>query len=350
MLAELSISGLPPETVAADFEDGKLKLKGKISFFEIGNQDIAVVSYPKKDVAIVRFGISGQHSVRLQQANIEGYLKHFLGQFQEQFSPGQRLLRSSFGMLFLVLSGIAAIAALVWLFMLPWVAGKAADNFPRDYEITLGNQLKQEFLAAESVDTSKSRMLTGFADKIDFESVYPLTFTVVNSSTVNAFALPGGHVVVYSGILERMKTADELAALLSHEVSHIEKRHSTRSLFRSLSGTLLLTLIFGDAGVIAGAVAQQAEQLRSLSYSRDLESEADREGLLILRKNAIDQKGMQDLLRNISLNNGVNIPEILSSHPVPESRLKDVTELIQENQSAVKVNAELIELWGALKE
>jgi predicted Zn-dependent protease len=253
-------------------------------------------------------------------------------------------------MLFLVLSGIAAIAALVWLFMLPWVAGKAADNFPRDYEITLGNQLKQEFLAAESVDTSKSRMLTGFADKIDFESVYPLTFTVVNSSTVNAFALPGGHVVVYSGILERMKTADELAALLSHEVSHIEKRHSTRSLFRSLSGTLLLTLIFGDAGVIAGAVAQQAEQLRSLSYSRDLESEADREGLLILRKNAIDQKGMQDLLRNISLNNGVNIPEILSSHPVPESRLKDVTELIQENQSAVKVNAELIELWGALKE
>lgn len=63
---------------------------------------------------------------------------------------------------------------------------------------------------------------------------HPLTFHVVRDDQVNAFALPGGHIVVFTGILERMDLPEELAALLAHEGTHVQERHSTRMLMRQL--------------------------------------------------------------------------------------------------------------------
>ena len=223
-------------------------------------------------------------------------------------------------------------------------------------EIALGEQLhaammQQAKLLGEVQDTTGSLRLQGFADELRLSDRYPVRITLLKSNTINAFALPGGNIVVYTGLLQKIKTPEALAALLAHECTHVNQRHSLRSMLRSVASTLAIAVIFGDASGIAAALANNVEALNGLRYSRSLEQEADRRGMELLIENGVDAKGMQQLLQTLQKAGG-DIPDefsFLSSHPLTKERLKEAERYVQEHPQKISEREELRILFERLK-
>lgn len=98
---------------------------------------------------------------------------------------------------------------------------------------------------------------------------------IAQDDVVNAYALPGGYLIVNSGLIEKVRSEDELAGILAHEVEHVERRHGMRSIIAGLFGTLGWQAIFGDlSGVLLVDPATLLSLVRS-AHSRDDEREAD---------------------------------------------------------------------------
>jgi predicted Zn-dependent protease len=231
-------------------------------------------------------------------------------------------------------------AAYVWL--LPAIATYGAKVFPKDYEIELGQKMYVSVLEGEQIDSSKTIAINQFFNQLKIEKSYPAKITVVKSNITNAFAMPGGGIVVYDAILNNMNSPEQLAALLAHEYSHVELKHATRNLFRTLSGYLFLSIIFGDMSGVGGVLIENAHELRNLSYSRDLETEADNHGLKILEQNNISNQGMIDLFELLKKeSNGVQVNELISTHPDLDNRIKNVQEFASQHPYKIKPNDSL---------
>lgn len=247
-------------------------------------------------------------------------------------------LRTNQGMM-LVATGLLTIVAaigLLYIYVVPWAVEIAAKRVPQSYEIEMGKSLYESILKNEKVDTAKTIAINRFFGQITVEGNYPVHISVVKQHIPNAFALPGGSIVVYSKILEDMETPEQLAALLAHEYSHVQLKHSTRNIFRSLAGSLLISIIIGDFSGATALILQNAENLRSLSYSRALESEADNNGLQILKANGIEAAGMKALFEQLKKASDIEVMEIVSTHPDLDKRIKNVETFIENN--AYKAN------------
>lgn len=149
---------------------------------------------------------------------------------------------------------------------------------------------------------------------------------MLKSPEINAFAVPGGNIFVYSGIVEKMGSYEELAALLGHEASHVKKRHSLKSICRSAASGLFIAAMFGDISGISAGIISQADEFRQLQYSRELETEADLEGLNVMRENNIDGQGMVRLLQLLE-KEAVRMPRLMkyvSTHPETDERISVV--------------------------
>ncbi|RFS13291.1 M48 family metallopeptidase [Emticicia sp. C21] len=245
----------------------------------------------------------------------------------------------------------SAIVALVYFILLPSLAAYIAGKIPVSTEIALGEKLFNSFIGDSEIDTKKTKLLNNFARKIDFETKYPLKFTVVKDKQVNAFALPGGNVVVFSGILEKLKSSDELVALLSHEVTHIKERHSLKGLARSLAGSLLISVTFGDSGALGSVLVNQADNIYQLGFSRRMEKEADLEGLQIMNHNHIDQQGMIQLMERLQeeeQKQGSKMLAYLNSHPMTEERIAYIKENGQGKTGSINNNLDFI--WKQMQD
>ena len=327
-------------------------VQGEIQFYDLFSwqyvkaNDILEVRYPAKNQAEI---ILENGKLFIKAPNIRGTLNHFLGSFNEKLSRSETLMKRGLAPLFLVGCFLIAAILLIYFFVLPWLADRAAMNFPKEQEIALGAELKKQYLISERIDTQKTRLLNDFASKLDLGYDYPADYTVIDADIVNAYALPGGPIVVYSGIIRKMQTPEELAGILAHERSHVLRHHSTRSIFQNVSGVLLLNLVLGDASSFINLIAQQGQQIQQLSYSRELELEADREGLQLLLKNNINPEGMLSLLEKLKQENtGSLVPEFLSTHPLPDSRIEALKKLLI-SHSATATHSNLDSIWLKLK-
>jgi predicted Zn-dependent protease len=139
---------------------------------------------------------------------------------------------------------------------------------------------------------------------------------VVEDDAVNAFALPGGFVVVNSALLAKAESGEEVAAVLAHELSHVTLRHSTRRLAGSLGVSAALALVLGVVDV--GAPAYTLAYLAGLSYGRDQEREADEQGQELLGRAGISPIGMATFFERMRAL--AQPPELLSTHPDPGDR------------------------------
>lgn len=229
------------------------------------------------------------------------------------------------GLIATLLLGIVLILWLTYALFLPWLADYAAKVFPKEYEIKWGKAMYESVLSEEKIDSAKTRVINNFFHQLTMTKSYPARITVVQSTTVNAFAMPGGGIVVYEGILKQLKTPEALAALLSHEYAHVELKHATRNMFRSLSGYLVLSLVIGDMDGVGGLLVSHVNQLRNLSYSRELEAEADASGLNVLEQNRLNADGMISLFEQLKKEAGAEqVNELLSTHPDLDNRIKAV--------------------------
>ncbi|QER41816.1 M48 family metalloprotease [Thermodesulfobacterium sp. TA1] len=166
------------------------------------------------------------------------------------------------------------------------------------------------------------------------ERKVPYTFYVVNSDIVNAFALPGGPVVITRGLLLNLDKESQLAGVIGHEIGHINAKHHVKMLEKQLALNLLLQIgsllapesLTGEALLQLGAVSASLLQLK---FSRDQEREADRYGFLFTYQAGYSPQGMIEVFEKFKAMEKERPPEWLSTHPLPETRIREAKEYIK---------------------
>jgi predicted Zn-dependent protease len=160
---------------------------------------------------------------------------------------------------------------------------------------------------------------------------FPFRFYVLNDGTLNAFAGPGGHIFIFSGLLIGMDRVDELAAVLSHEMGHVSARHISARIeqnkmiaLATLLGMLAGALVGGKAAgaIMTGSVA--AGMQKQLNYSREDERQADQLGFKYMEASGFDPAGMIDLIKRLERAQFVGpdaVPPYLLTHPGGSERI-----------------------------
>ena len=237
-----------------------------------------------------------------------------------------------------------------YIYLVPQIAEKAAALIPTSFDDYLGDTFMQGgYLDFHQVDSEKTAILNEFADQLTFNNTHELHFTVIESDVVNAFALPDGNIIVYTGILDQMENSSELAGLLGHEVSHVNNRHSVKTLCRDLAGSLLVSVFLSDVNGITSIIANNAHNLHSLSYSRRFEQEADEQGTALLMQNQVDPYCMVQLFSRLETEEDHLIPEFISTHPLTQDRIDRINRYIQEAQYHTEEQPVLDELFEKLR-
>lgn len=148
--------------------------------------------------------------------------------------------------------------------------------------------------------------------------------TVLRDPMVNAFALPGGEVFVLTGLLDRSKDSDdELRGVLAHELGHAVRRHGVRSLVRNSIYGLALSFVLGDIDGLTATLIAGASQLDELSFSREMEEDADAFGVDLLKRAGHSPEGLARFLESLG---SQPVPELLSTHPDSAERAKAIRE------------------------
>jgi beta-barrel assembly-enhancing protease len=215
---------------------------------------------------------------------------------------------------------LPALLLLLFVLNANRVASWIADRIPIAQEVGIGRQafegmrgqlkLKDTGAAYEAVSTIGGRLTKG--------SKYTYEFHVAEDTAVNAFALPGGVIVVNTGLIDLTTRPEELAGVLAHEVQHVELRHSVRGMVKSLGLRGLFAFATGDIG--GTLLGEAVVDLTGLKFSRDDESEADRLGLDALIAAEIDPSGMPAFFEKMGKHSPEAPVAFVSSHPSSATR------------------------------
>lgn len=155
-------------------------------------------------------------------------------------------------------------------------------------------------------------------------------FLLNDPKTVNAFALPGGQVFITKALYDKLDDEAELAGVLGHEIGHVVNRHSAEHMAQGQFGKILTAAVgVGASGTEHGqkafALAAAVNQLSQLKFSRSDESEADTFGLKYMAQAGYDPSAMLDVMEVLkSAAGGASPPEILATHPMPETRFQEI--------------------------
>ena len=155
--------------------------------------------------------------------------------------------------------------------------------------------------------------------------------------TINAFALPGGQIFITEALFRLLKSEDQLAGVLGHEIGHVVGRHSNEQMAKSglWSGIAQgLGLLLSDGQSNTGAqIAHTIAQMRLMKFGRDDELESDALGVRFLIEAGYDPEGMIGVMEVLGrAASGSHQPEMLSTHPNPENRAEKIRELIAEHR------------------
>lgn len=221
--------------------------------------------------------------------------------------------------------GTVVLAPVLFLAVLWWqadrIVGAAVARIPVSWEEQLGDSAFSQLTQGAAVLTEGSAVTAvhdiGGRLTAQISSPYAFRWHVVDDPQVNAFAVPGGHVVVFTGLLRAADSPEEVAGVLAHEVQHVVLRHSLHGLVRSLGWRATIKILFGSSGPLSG-VGDLAAQLGGLKFGREQETAADVEGLKLLQRARIDPQGMVAFFEKLARKeSGV---ALLSTHPMSADR------------------------------
>jgi predicted Zn-dependent protease len=225
----------------------------------------------------------------------------------------------------LLIGGVVGAIAGITRFGIPALATSLARTIPIEWEERFGAAVVESVAPgpARVDDPEVTRLMNRLLARLSrgASPSYRYRIQVVKGAEVNALAAPGGHIVVFAGLIGFTRTPEELAGVLAHEIAHVERRHVTEGIFKRASLGFLISLVAGDPSGPASAGARMAQSLADLSFSRQAESEADAVGLEILMRAGVDPRGMPEVLdRMTGLPGGRTRADFLSSHPAPAAR------------------------------
>jgi hypothetical protein len=207
-------------------------------------------------------------------------------------------------------------------------------------ELELGEKVAAEIEGHWNriVDPAKIAHVSMIAEKLipHLERTLPFEVRLIEDKTPNAFALPGGIVFVTTGMLDFVRSDHELAAILAHEFIHTDRRHGMIQVARNERLNLLsLAVVIASKGQGAALLMAGLAQVAIMNnYSRDLEEEADREGLAVLFHAGYEPSGMVTVMERLSeekLKRPYVDPGIFQSHPDVEDRVNYLIETMRNN-------------------
>jgi beta-barrel assembly-enhancing protease len=254
----------------------------------------------------------------------------------------------------LLLGFLVALVVGCYFLFVNVLPNMAASLISIDQEKTLGDKMFASFIDSEKIDSSSTIQIQKFANSLNLSSKYKFTVTVLKNKEINAFAMPGGNIVVYSGIINSMKSYDELVALLGHESTHITQRHTLKHLLSGIGANIGLLIFTGNSNGLTTGVLSNANQLRSLHFSRGLETEADNKGMQKMIDNNIDPVGMKKLMKTLQGENKDKEPlmlKFISTHPLTKERIKNANYFIEKHKNNIyTVNQSLDSIFQNIKD
>jgi len=235
---------------------------------------------------------------------------------------------------------LAYIAAFFFstYFMYSYSVPMIADTIPYEWEKEIGGFAFENYQTGKSVikNSTVNAAMDAIVKRIDKFDDSDITYDVIviDAEMVNAFAFPGGYVVVTSGLINNSEKPEEVAAVLSHELTHVLERHGMRKLVRQAGLGVLIGTVFGDVSALT-QLMELSSHLDSLSFDRSQERHADDGGIKIMQAADISPKHLVSFFNKIKeLDSATgDIPEIFRTHPLTDERIKRVSAAAEPNQS-----------------
>ncbi|HMU31133.1 MAG TPA: M48 family metallopeptidase [Nitrospira sp.] len=222
-----------------------------------------------------------------------------------------------------VLGVVFGLGLLLWFgtdLMVEW----AVARIPIEWEQKLGETVYQDFLSKETVlkegpaVSAVQEMTQRLTEKIP-NNPYKFQISVVQSPVVNAFALPGGYVVVFTGLMTKAESGEEVAGVLSHELNHVLQRHGMERMVKMLGLSAVVGILLGDQQGLTGLAKQVGMELVTLKFGRAQETEADVTGIRLLSDARIAPDGMIRFFERLSEKDKERV-EVFSTHPMSAAR------------------------------
>jgi predicted Zn-dependent protease len=228
-------------------------------------------------------------------------------------------------------------------------------EFSREDEIQLGDALTASFLGASPLhpDAELQRYVNRVGKWVALHSDrpdLPWTFSVIDTETINAFAMPGGSIVVSSGLIKRLSSESELAGVLAHEIAHVSRKHQLKAIeagmnadaWKSLGTSIAADNVRIGGGTVGRAAGELAKPyildaagnlikdgfyLRPLD--RNLETEADQLAIVLATRSGYDPYGLVAALEMLAQYKGdADAASIFSTHPPPSARLGELEKFV----------------------
>jgi predicted Zn-dependent protease len=227
------------------------------------------------------------------------------------------------------------------------LATAAACGVSTQQEVQLGNEYAAQIEAQLPIvgDPEINRYINVLGDSIAGvadDRGLDWTFRVVNAPEINAFAVPGGHIYVNRGLIERSQNLAQLAGVIGHEIGHVTMRHSIEQMEKAQKANIGITLACALTGVCSNEAAAAAIQIGGAAvfanFSRKDEQEADEVGVAYVTRAGIDPRGIPAMFR-ILLDERTRSPggvdAWFSSHPLEEDRIAATEALIAQIDPAI---------------
>jgi predicted Zn-dependent protease len=248
---------------------------------------------------------------------------------------------------------------LIYLVALLIVVGPPTRLAQAELSIEEEKKIGEKFLKAamSQLRLIQDPEVVGYVDRVGQDVVkhldfhhFPYHFYVVDSSVLNAFAGPGGYVFINRGLVEIMDDEGELAAILGHEIAHVQSRHIAQRMARAralnlaaLGGMLAGIFMGGEAGAAAMVGSQAGVTSAMLNYSRQDEEEADRKGLRYLEAAHFSGEDFVKIMRKMGQDSwkaGGHMPSYLTTHPGVSERVVYLSTTVGTRNPSAKVRSE----------
>lgn len=262
--------------------------------------------------------------------------------FSNNTATVSRRIKSSSAM-FIVMILVGLILPLAACSTNPTTGRKQFNALSREEEIQIGTQASPEMIKEYGGVVARAE-LRDYVREVGMKLVattaqddpsiaqLPWEFTLLDSKVINAFALPGGKVFMSRGLAAKMTNEAQLAAVLGHEVGHVTARHINDRYADAMKGQAVLTGLQILLGTSDGGVTQlggQVVELTLMSYGRGQELESDALGMRYMTRAGYDPIGARQVMEILAREAGSGKqPELLSTHPHPESRIKQIDQLL----------------------
>lgn len=242
------------------------------------------------------------------------------------------------------LSGIALTAGLLFIgyfYGLPAAAERVAARIPVETEQTLGRHAitwldEQKWFKPTDLDLNTQRSIREGFDKLrgdlPLKSCYQLEFRASKVLGANAFALPGGTIVITDDMVKAANSQEEALAVLAHEIGHVELRHTLRSLLQNSAVAVVAAAVTADAASLSVAVAGLPVLIAQTKYSREFEAAADEFAFKLLKQKGYSPLAFASLMERLAIKyeSDEKMFVYVSTHPVTAERMKRVRAAAQE--------------------